>query len=155
MIEVHEFKPFKPVVPPVFKRVDLEIYGIDHFRQSYTGMVYINVGDIEPTKIKASDSRCAGRFSVFGHAECTGDEGHCSFTQMPGRFDVRRSHPLTPAFKRVTVTDAVQAALEIGDEVAITIVAADEDGAKERKTKSYETKSQLLVCKGLQLVFFA
>jgi len=152
-MEVHEFKPFKPNFDLNFRRADIEIYGIDHFRPSYTGLIFFNVKKINAKKLKADDSRCVGRFSVFGHEHCAGDKGHCSST-IPNRFAPRRSHPLTRAFKRITVTDALRSALEDDEKLKITIVVSDGDGKKKKKKKDIKSKS-IFSCEGLQVVTFA
>jgi len=153
MIEIHRFAPFRPALRPDYKRADLEIYGIDHFRQSYAALVFFNLGEVDAKTLTPEDPRCAGRFAVFGHPECAGDAGHCA-PKTPGRFDLRRSHPLTAAFKRVTVTEALRRALSDSDTLAITVVAADEDGTRPRAADD-PGKPRLLACKGLQLVTFA
>jgi hypothetical protein len=151
MMEVHAFKPFKPDFGRRFKRADLEIYGIDHYRPSYSGLVFFNAGKIDAAKVDGSHPNCGGMFSVFGHPECVGDEGHCS-PSVPGRFDTRRSHPLTRAFKRVTVTEALRAALEDGGKLQITIVVSDGEGAGKRGDGAPD---RLFACDGLQIVTFA
>src|SRR5215472_6080360 len=115
MIQKDTLRPFPHGVTAAFKRADLEIYGIDTFRPSYTTHVFINDPKVPKDDIAAALKResYAGRFSVFGHARCVGDEGHCepaTFTLR--RFDDRPSHPLTPAYRRVNVTKALQRALK-------------------------------------------
>lgn len=155
MIEIYNFKPMIFECDPAFCRADLEIYGIDHFRPSFTGLVFFNVGKLNPKKVSADHPACVGRFSVFGHDQCVGDEGHCQVS-APQRFDVRRSHPLTPAFKRVVVTDGLRAALEQGNKIAISIAVADELGSNKPKRKKGDPKPKrpLFKCRGLQLVSF-
>jgi hypothetical protein len=144
-----ERKRFGPVTLPErleFARADLEIYRINHFRPSYTAHVYLNAADsdeLEPT----SDSY-AGSFSIFGHRRCYGDEGHCDVHEHLRRFDDRLSHPLTRAFKRVIITDALRRAVRSGARtVTITLDAhapADEVAADE----------PLLDFEGLQIATF-
>ncbi|WP_172292390.1 hypothetical protein [Pseudoruegeria sp. HB172150] len=153
MIEIYEYKAFKPKLRPGYVRADLEIYGIDTFRQSYSGLIYFNTPRPDPKNLNPDDPACAGQFAIFGHLECTGDDGHCHM-RAPQRFDTRRSSPLTPAFKRVEVTEGLRRALDDTDELAITIVVADELGSKAAEEGS-DYKTPLLKCKGLQLVTFA
>lgn len=155
MIEMHKLKTLKPEIEHDFKRADLEIYGIDHFCPSYTGLVFLNCDEKDPKKLGQDHPDCAGRFSVFGHENCTGDEGHCSIT-VPQRFDTRRSHPLTKAFKRVEITDALKAALQTRKTLQITVMVADEEGmTKGKKKKSADKRKGLFSCEGFQVVTFA
>lgn len=147
---LYRFKKFSHQAPEAFTRAHLEIYGIDHFRPSYDALVFFN--DPEVTLENASEERdsCAGRFSIFGHATCYGSAGHCSIGSEQRRFDKRRSHPLTRAFKRVDVTRALRACIDAGDELEITIVAATGD-----EKNLQEVDGPLFSCAGLQLVTFA
>ena len=155
MIELHKLKTLKPKILHDFKRADLEIYGIDHFRPSYTALVFLNCDEKDPKKLGPDHPDCAGRFSVFGHENCTGNEGHCSVT-VPQRFDTRRSHPLTKAFKRVELTHALRTALSIRKTLQITIMVADEEGmAKRNKKRSAEKGKALFSCDRFQVVTFA
>lgn len=148
MMEVHRYKSFKPAFSLDFARADLEIYGIDHFRPSYSGLVFFNAGDADPKEMRSDDPRCAGLFSVFGHSECVGDEGHCH-PRVPGRFDMRRSDPLTKAFKRVTVTEALKAALADRSSLQITVLVSDGTDDPESAPRT-----PLFSCQGLQIVTF-
>ncbi len=155
MIEMHKLKAIKPEIEQDFKRADLEIYGIDHFCPSYSGLIFLNCDEKDPKKLRPDHPDCAGRFSVFGHENCTGDEGHCHMT-VPQRFDTRRSHPLTKAFKRVEITGALKKALKTRKTLQITVLVADEEGAvKPKKKKGASKRKALFSCEGLQVVTFA
>ena len=135
-VEVHRERRVEgPVALPEhtdFSRADLELYGINHFRPSYTVHVYLNApdaDDLDPT----GDSY-AGSFSIFGHQRCYGSEGHCEVHDHLRRFDDRPSHPLTRAFKRVVITEALRRVLQSGTrEVTITfdVIAPAEAPADE------------------------
>ncbi|MBA2637066.1 MAG: hypothetical protein H0U79_02395 [Solirubrobacterales bacterium] len=67
----------------------------------------------------------AGSFTVFGHAGCYGDAGHC----LPGDretddFDRRAPHPLTPWTKTVIGNDTLLRAIEDQGvtEIVVTVV---------------------------------
>lgn len=124
MIEKHVFGPIKHAAPADFYRADLEFYGINHFRPSYTAHVFFNDPDV--TEKTASEGRpsYAGSFSIFGHQTCSGDEGHCDAHEHLRRFDDRPSHPLTRAFKRVLVTDALRRVQSEGEDLTITVVVS-------------------------------
>ena len=147
MPEMHSFGPIKHGAPVSFQRADLEFYRINHFRPSYTALIYFN--DLEVNDQNATQDRpsYAGCFSIFGHRSCSGDEGHCEIHEHTGRFDDRPSHPLTPAFKRVIVTDAVRRLQESGQEdLAITVVCFPDP--------TVEFTPPLLEFSGMQLSFF-
>lgn len=152
MIELHTFGPIDlgaiGDAAGAVARADLELYGIDHFRPSYTALVFFN--DAAVTTANASPRRrsYAGSFSIFGHAECLGDEGHCTVHAETRRFDTRPSHPLTRAFKRVLVTDAL-ARLGRARALTVTIVVACDPAAAD-----YEADGPLFDCRGVQLTTF-
>lgn len=148
MLELHTFGPIPCDVPADLSRADLELYGIDHFRPSYTALVFFNDPDV--TTRNASDRRrsYAGSFSIFGHQECSGDAGHCEVHAHLRRFDSRPSHPLTRAFKRVVVTDALRRVARARTLTITLVVAcapADDD---------YEADGPLLALDGVQLTTF-
>ena len=64
----------------------------------------------------------AGSFTVFGHAGCAGDIGHCDVPSGPrDPFDRRPPHQLVPQTKTVIVTDALRQIT--GEELVISVVA--------------------------------
>lgn len=148
MVEKHVFGPFKHGVgAPDFQRADLEFYSIDHYKPSYVALIFFNDPDLKPENADRNRKTYAGSFSIFGHDTCTGDVGHCEIEKQQRRFDNRPSHPLTPAFKRVVVTDALKKAIKDKDELTVTVVAACPDDSHVHGPK-------LLEFKGLQLVAF-
>lgn len=128
-----------------FTRADLEIYGINHFRPSFTVHVYLNAPDTD--ELDPEDDSYAGSFSIFGHQRCSGDEGHCDVHRHLRRFDDRPSHPLTRAFKRVIVTEPLRRVLQAGAcRVTITFVVLTAGPVTEGE--------QLLDYQGLQIATF-
>jgi hypothetical protein len=128
-----------------FARADLEIYGIDHFRPSFTVHVYLNAPDTDD--LDPGQEAYAGSFSIFGHQRCSGDEGHCEVHEHLRRFDDRPSHPLTRAFKRVIITDALRRILQAGTrDVTVTFVILTAGPVPEGE--------QLLDYQGLQISTF-
>jgi len=107
-------------------RADLVFYGVDHSGVSYEGQVYIDASDAEPPTTRDPSRGYAGSFTVFGHAGCYGDDGHC----LPGQgfrdeFDRRPRHPLTPFTRTVVVTDRVRSAMSSGaTQISVTVVAS-------------------------------
>jgi hypothetical protein len=105
-----------------FYRVDLQFYGIDHSGPSYEGRIFINnpqADEDTPTTLK---NGYVGSYHIFGHGRCFGDVGHCDIRGPISPFDFRPSHPLTPAFKRIRITDQIKKIGKNTKELVITIV---------------------------------
>src|ERR1700744_1126761 len=104
-----------------FGPADLVFYGVDHSGPSFEARVYLNLPDAD-IATGHDDPGYAGSFTVFGHAGCAGDEGHCEVPAGPrDPFDRRPPHGLTPQTRTVIVTDAVRRAS--GRELVVTVVA--------------------------------
>jgi hypothetical protein len=146
MAEKYVFGPIELAVDPGFTRADLEFYRIDHFRPSYVAAIFFNDPEVDEANADEERPGYAGRFAIFGHEKCLGDEGHCEVHDYVRRFDDRPSHPLTRAFKRVVVTDAVRR-LAGEDKLTLTVVATAAPDA------DYE--GSLLSFEGLQLTTFS
>ena len=106
-----------------FIRADLEILGIYHGEASYEGRVFFNNPQADHDTQCDLEHGYAGSFYIFGHGGCLGDAGHCEINEH-GReiYDFRAPHPLTPAMKRVTVTQALREAAKTRTEVTVTVV---------------------------------
>lgn len=148
MPETHQYGPIQHGAPARFSRADLEFYSINHFRPSYTALIYFNDAEVNERNATLSRPSFAGSFSIFGHRFCSGDEGHCDVHDHENRFDDRPSHPLTPAFKRVLVTGALRKVQEAGQsDLRITVICYTEPGQESDSTP-------LLEFSGMQLAFF-
>ena len=102
-------------------RADLISSGIDHSGASYEARVFFDNADADLDTPRDDASGYAGSFTVFGHSNCVGDEGHCDPQwRYSDPFDIRGRHPLAPITKVVIVTDAVRR-LTAG-EVSVTVV---------------------------------
>ena len=73
---------------------------------------------------------------------------HCDVPLTTRRFDDRPSHPLTPAFRRVVVTEALRLAVSKGKRLTITLVASATANKKDIEG------DYLLETSGLQLVTY-
>jgi hypothetical protein len=105
-----------------FYRVDLQFHGIDHSGSSYEGRIFINNPEADENTPKTLKNGYVGSYHIFGHGGCFGDVGHCEVTKPISPFDYRPSHPLTPAFKRIRITDQIKKIAKDTKELAITIV---------------------------------
>ena len=116
----------EPIDNPVlgeqpFERADLVFYGVDHSGPSFEARVYVNMPDAD-ISTGHDDPAYAGSFTIFGHAGCAGDEGHCDVPSGPrDPFDRRPPHGLTPQTRTVIVTDALRRASS--PELVVTVVA--------------------------------
>jgi hypothetical protein len=147
MAETHVLGPVALHVPTGLTRADLEFYGVDHFCPSYVAQVFFNDADLDADAAGPDHQSYAGRFAIFGHQRCAGDEGHCDVHEHLRRFDDRPSHPLTRAFKRVVVTDAVLRHRDASELTITVVVTADPEEIADRS----ET---LLNFRGAQLTMF-
>ena len=147
MVERYVYGPFGHGAGRAFQRADLEFYRINHFRPSFVVNVYFNDPDVDAATDSRDRPTYAGSFSIFGHTTCVGDEGHCVEQTAPSRFDDRPSPPLTRAFKRIRVTDALRRILD-RDELTITVIATSSPSAEAA------FDGRLLDFQGLQLATF-
>jgi hypothetical protein len=107
-------------------RADLVFYGVDHSGPSYEGRVFLGNPGAGPDTPRDAEHGYAGAFTVFGHAGCFGDEGHCLPDQRyTDAFDRRLPHPLRPLTRTVIATEAVRRAIEDPGltEVLVVVVA--------------------------------
>lgn len=103
-------------------RVDLQFHGIDHSGPSYEGRIFINNPQADQNTRITLENGYVGSYHIFGHGRCFGNVGHCDITGPVSPFDYRPSHPLTPAFKRIRITDQIKKIGKNKKELAITIV---------------------------------
>jgi hypothetical protein len=103
-------------------RVDLQFHGVDHSGPSYEGRVFLNNPQADQNTNTTLEDGYVGSYHVFGHGNCYGDVGHCDITKSISPFDYRPSHPLTPAFKRIKITDQIKKIARDKKELVVTIV---------------------------------
>jgi hypothetical protein len=103
-------------------RVDLEISGIFHGEASYEGRVFLNNPNADQDTPRTLETGYAGSFHIFGHGGCLGDVGHCEPGGHREPFDFRTPHPLTPAKKRINVTQTLQEIAKSSNEATVTVV---------------------------------
>lgn len=148
MVEIHVFGPFAHGADATMSRADLEFYGVNHFRPSFVAHIFFNDPDVsEDNWTEVRPSR-AGRFAIFGHQTCVGDEGHCEVPVTSRRFDDRPSHPLTRAFKRVIVTETLKRCLADGPDLTVTVVVSCDPEVE------MQFEGSLLDIRGMQLTTF-
>ena len=147
MIERYVFGPVPNTLTETMTRADLEFYGINHFRPSYLARIFFNDPDVDVDNADEDRPSYAGSFAIFGHPTCFGNDGHCEVHQHTRRFDDRPSDPLTRAFKRVVVTDALQHCVG-APEITITVVASCDPDA------TMPEEGPLLDLQGMQLTTF-
>lgn len=106
-----------------YVRADLEIDGIFHGEASYEGRIFLNNPKADHTTPKTLENGYAGSFYLLGHGGCLGDPGHCEVNEAKREpYDFRPPHPLTPASKRVTVTNALREIAKTTSQVTVTVV---------------------------------
>jgi hypothetical protein len=105
-----------------YDSADLEIMGIYHGEASYEGRIFLNNPKADASTPCTLDHGYAGSFHIFGHGGCFGDAGHCEVPSERDPYDWRPPHPLTPANKRVEITDALRETAKKAQEMTITVV---------------------------------
>ena len=98
-----------------FTRADVVFTGVDHSGTSYEVRLFLNNPAATAGTARTPESGYAGRFTVFGHGGCYGDEGHCDVpAPATDSTEMRPAHPLTPLDTYVTITDALRRAIAHG-----------------------------------------
>jgi hypothetical protein len=122
-----------------FERADLVFYGVDHSGPSFEARVFLNDRAADASTDR-DDPSFAGSFTVFGHAGCAGDVGHCDVPTGPrDPFDRRPPHALTPQTKTVIVTEALRRVTDRDLVVTIVAVAPGADGPAESDALQFES----------------
>ena len=106
-----------------FTRADLVFLGVDHSQMSYEVMAFLNNPSATMATAHTPEDGYAGRFIIFGHGGCYGDDGHCAVppaTNDP--YDLRPRHPLTPTDKYINATNALRRVLATGGLSTLTLV---------------------------------
>ena len=111
-----------PAIQRPFSRADLVFLGLEHSGPPVEVRIFFNAPQADESAPTTADAGFAGFFSIFAHAGCFGDEGHCD-TPERRPADLRPPYALTPITKHVTVTEAVRRLVTDGvQEVDVTIV---------------------------------
>lgn len=149
-VEKRILAPFAHGITEEFRRADLEFYGIDHLRPTFECLVFFNKKNLDEENLNLSKRTYAGNFTVFGHVDCWGGDGHCQDGSHRRRFDHRPSHPMTRAFKRLVVTRALRHAIKKDpDQLWVTLVVRTREHWEPTPDRS------LLRYRGIQLTTFA
>jgi hypothetical protein len=104
-----------------YYRADLEFEELERFGASFVGLVFLGNPDAGPDTPATVDHGYAGRFTVFGHEVCFGDDDHCHVAERVSLFDRNPEHTLTPVNVTVEITDALRRVE--GDQVPVTVLA--------------------------------
>jgi tyrosinase len=103
-------------------RADLTFYGLDHSGPSYQVRVFFSNPSAGPGTPLTAGEGYVGKFSVFAHGGCFGEEGHCEVRPPVSPFDRRQPHPLAPIARYLTVTDAIRDLIGRGER-SVTVTA--------------------------------
>jgi hypothetical protein len=93
---------------PELSRADLTFYGLDHSGPSYQVRVFFNNPGAGPDTALSEGEGFVGKFSVFAHGGCFGEEGHCDVRGPVSPFDRRPPHQLVPIARGLIVTGAIR-----------------------------------------------
>jgi tyrosinase len=102
-----------PTQETAFKRADLVFEGVDHARDSYEVRVFLNNKDADEQTARSPETGYAGRFVVFGHGRCFGEQDHCepALAAAPAQAidpSGGHQHPLTPETRILTITEPLR-----------------------------------------------
>jgi hypothetical protein len=126
----------KPLTVPhhdhPYYRADLELEGLERFGSSYVGHVFLDNPEADPTTERTPEKGYAARFTVFGHAVCFGDDGHCEVPQRVSPFDRNPPHPLTPVNITVEITDALRRVEATEVPVTLLVVSSNPQDAERQ-----------------------
>jgi tyrosinase len=103
-------------------RADLTFSGLAHSGPSYQVRVFFNNPDAGPDTPLIADEGFVGKFAVFAHGGCFGEEGHCEVQPPVSPFDRRQPPQLVPIARYLTVTDAIRDLIG-RDEHSVTVTA--------------------------------
>jgi len=112
-------------------RVDLEFLGLEHAGPSYEGRIFINNLEADQNSPTTKESGYVGSYYVFGHGGCFGGSGHCSIDETERPYDYRSTHPLTPIYKRIEITEFVKSVTDDNYAFTVTIVPVITNGLED------------------------
>ena len=126
MPNIHTTAPLQLTEAPLEvtpARIDVEIAGLRHGGASFEVRLFLDNAEADVDTPPTPAHGYLGKFSVFGHGGCFGEDGHCTVrTRRP--FDPRPIHALTPMTKVVTVTRAFLKRLaDVTERFTLTLVA--------------------------------
>ena len=112
---VHRDLAFEPgpAEESAFKRADLVFEGVDHAQGSYEVRVFLNNKDADEQTARPPETGYVGRFVVFGHGRCFGEQDHCepALAAAPAQAidpSGGHQHPLTPETRILTITEPLR-----------------------------------------------
>lgn len=112
---VHRDLTFEPgtTQETAFSRADLVFEGVDHARDSYEVRVFLNNKSADEQTARSPETGYAGRFVVFGHGRCFGEQDHCepALAAAPAQAidpSGGHQHPLAPQTRILTITEPLR-----------------------------------------------
>ena len=106
-----------------FSRADLVFMGVDHSALSYEVRIYLNNKAADGETARTANTGYAGRFTVFGHGNCFGEDGHCDVpVPLPGA-PLTTQHPLIRQRMMVPITKSLKRVCQGGGQLkSVTLV---------------------------------
>ena len=106
------------------EKADLEFEDIDITGQSFVAHVFLNNIEAKHDTPKTPEKGYAGSFSVFAHGgRCYGGPRHCEPTPRTNIYDFRSSHPLTPGYALLRITEHVKKIAKENKTLTVTVVS--------------------------------
>ena len=104
-----------------YYRADLIFKGVDKRVPSYIGKAYINNINANYDTPEDLKDGYVGYYTIFGHAECLGDEGHCQ--ELPETRFGEIATPIKKGDYYITITDQLKHLASDAEEFTVTVVA--------------------------------
>jgi hypothetical protein len=121
-----------------FARADLIFLGVDHSGASFEARLFLDAPDADKSWPRDHAAGC-GSFIIFAHGGCFGAAANCDVPASRDAFDLRPPHPLLPAIRIVTVTEAIRRRLETGAAAVTVTVVAHAAGGRPDDVLAFET----------------
>jgi hypothetical protein len=103
-----------------YYRADLILKGVDIRVPSYVGKVYLNNTDASYDTPEELNDGYVGFYTVFGHATCLGDEGHCE--ELPETTFGEIATPMKKEDHYITITNNLKELSRNTEDFSVTIV---------------------------------
>lgn len=113
-----------------YKKAAVRLHNVIQPNQSIIVRVFLNMDHPEKDSHLKHPENFVGGFTVFGHGQCIGSEGHCDPAPRKTRtHDLREQHHNTPSNYNLDATKCIQQLLSKGDDdFHINVLAIGTDG---------------------------
>ncbi|MCJ8290161.1 MAG: tyrosinase family protein [Crocinitomicaceae bacterium] len=112
-----------------YKKASIRLHNVVQPNQSLIVRVFLNMDHPEDDSHLKHPENFVGGFTIFGHGQCIGSEGHCDPPSRTTRtHDLREQHHNTPGNYNLDATKAIQQLLSKGDDdfhINVLVIGTD------------------------------